>query len=60
MSITMETNRTIDIANNISKSDSSSDNSEPSNKDRLRTFKALSTKGNSVMQHLMHYREPKA
>ena len=34
----------------------SSDLSEKKNRDRLRSFKGLSTKRNSVMEHLMHYR----
>ena len=49
-------NRTLNLGNK-QHSSNSSDTSEKNNRDRMREFKALSTKRNSVMEHLMHYKE---
>ena len=55
MNIQNSNHRSMEL-DDLKLSSSSSDISEKRNRDRLRSFKGLSTKRNSVMEHLMHYR----
>ena len=48
-------NRSMELGE-IALSSSSSDISEKKNRERMKSLKGLSTKRNSVMEHLMHYR----
>jgi hypothetical protein len=53
----MSSIRSFDL-NNLASSDTSSETSDPKNKERLRSFKEISAKKGSFMQHILHSHEP--